>query len=945
MVIRLLLNLSVVAREWVERIPKGNVDLSARGREYSRLAMLSTNDVYKLVGRSNDRMAWAWDGSLDTPIGEAFLETCRESPGSCFPGSAAQYLGMREERIDKVKLRLTGDGDPQRILVDGDLGCSRSLEDLQKDDVKFGNMLDVGFSAQLRKRQRLSEDPKTLFLNILAGDFLSPSYTAVQTKGMHMLALMNEMEVDAVAFGNHDFDFGNQCDGKLCVTERMKESNFLWLGANTYPKIDSNDTAREALGTRLEVPPVIKYNVGEETRTLTRNPTVFRASDPQPKTYNRLYWTEMVNDRKVCIFGTTQANDATSSAHGTVEFTDANGAGLRALKALQSEPGGCNVVVGLTHQRTGYDILFWKAAIDAGLPPPDVIWGGHDHYAAFLHLEHPDDPSRMTYIWKMGADAHFFGEMLISGDLNVAPQLRLLPVVEGACGNVKEFCSRLPKWEGCAEWAARYSNTYDHFASAVLDLKRERLPVRIRGLYDTANVRVKETRGANLMADLSRIGAGADVAYLKGGEIRQDAFDPKSSKGELLTALDLYEEFPFNDELCAIELSLLQIYGMCVEAVEDRLKGGISASRAHFSGLSVLYDQLGPVTVTFEGPWHVAGLVDRRINSSKGVYPSGTLLWSREDGFGEHDPLSKLSVSGTDYSFFVAPDGILRLSGDLAEVEAQCAYGHDAKTVYFDDLIVCNDGKPPRSYYERLASSASGWRDCGVEPGVLSDTSCWELLAILFEQRAQEDWAKIRRRIVRWKTKKDGGDLTERMEKIFSHEGNGRFGDSLAEALIAAAKSIDWKVGGETEENLEARGVLLDEILVVPQENLPVQRFSDARTKTRQTRLRKLAEGAKKFSGASEQDTQASVTEYKKLLTGAVKAEEEVSQHVGHEIDEQLDILADLEKSDDARAAESLIQLQSRASSLCRLAVWAALEHEPFLDGRALHRAVVERCK
>ena len=56
------------------------------------------------------------------------------------------------------------------------------------------------------------------------------------------------------------------------------------------------------------------------------------------------------------------------------------------------------------------------------------------------------------------------------------------------------------------------------------NLRTKTLPISFRGVYDTANVRIRETRAANLMADLSRIGAGADLGLLHGGH-QLDGFE------------------------------------------------------------------------------------------------------------------------------------------------------------------------------------------------------------------------------------------------------------------------------------------------------------------------------------------------------------------------------------------------------------------------------------
>ena len=42
-----------------------------------------------------------------------------------------------------------------------------------------------------------------------------------------MVALFNTLGVDAVVFGNHEFDFGPEV-----TQQRMAEARFIWLGAN-----------------------------------------------------------------------------------------------------------------------------------------------------------------------------------------------------------------------------------------------------------------------------------------------------------------------------------------------------------------------------------------------------------------------------------------------------------------------------------------------------------------------------------------------------------------------------------------------------------------------------------------------------------------------------------------------------------------------------------------
>lgn len=41
----------------------------------------------------------------------------------------------------------------------------------------------------------------------VAGDFLGGSALAVRTQGQALVAILNEMQVDCVCLGNHEFDY------------------------------------------------------------------------------------------------------------------------------------------------------------------------------------------------------------------------------------------------------------------------------------------------------------------------------------------------------------------------------------------------------------------------------------------------------------------------------------------------------------------------------------------------------------------------------------------------------------------------------------------------------------------------------------------------------------------------------------------------------------------
>ncbi|MBY0337421.1 MAG: bifunctional metallophosphatase/5'-nucleotidase [Acetobacteraceae bacterium] len=79
--------------------------------------------------------------------------------------------------------------------------------------------------ATLIERERARASGPVLFT--FGGDLISPSLASAETKGAHMVELMNALGTDVAVLGNHEFDFGSEV-----AAQRMAESRFPWLGAN-----------------------------------------------------------------------------------------------------------------------------------------------------------------------------------------------------------------------------------------------------------------------------------------------------------------------------------------------------------------------------------------------------------------------------------------------------------------------------------------------------------------------------------------------------------------------------------------------------------------------------------------------------------------------------------------------------------------------------------------
>ncbi len=99
---------------------------------------------------------------------------------------------------------------------------------------QFGGMARV----ETIHKELLQENKNTMLF--MAGDFLNPSLLGTlkvdgeRIKGKQMIEVMNAMNFDLVAFGNHEFDLSQQN-----LQKRLNESNFPWISANVKLKTEN----------------------------------------------------------------------------------------------------------------------------------------------------------------------------------------------------------------------------------------------------------------------------------------------------------------------------------------------------------------------------------------------------------------------------------------------------------------------------------------------------------------------------------------------------------------------------------------------------------------------------------------------------------------------------------------------------------------------------------
>lgn len=199
------------------------------------------------------------------------------------------------------------------------------------------------------KKEALKENPNTIFT--LGGDTLSPSVETRTYKGAQMIDAWNALGLDYSVFGNHEFDIKT-----ADLLARMKESKFVWLGAN-----------------------VIDSKTGK----------IFADTPP--------YVVREFGGVRVGIVGfLLPETKETSSMEESLQVTDFCAAAKKLVKQMRKKEK-VSAVIGLTHLSMTQDKQLAQCATF------DLILGGHEHTLL-------QSSSNGTPIFKMTADARELGK-------------------------------------------------------------------------------------------------------------------------------------------------------------------------------------------------------------------------------------------------------------------------------------------------------------------------------------------------------------------------------------------------------------------------------------------------------------------------------------------------------------------------------------------------------
>ena len=317
--------------------------------------------------------------------------------------------------------------------------------------------LSIGFpeiAAAVRAVRTLN--PDTLFLD--AGDTLHGMPDINISRGENMVKLMNTLGYDAMAPGNHDYNYGSER-----LQELSKELHFPVLSAN-----------------------VVDRKTGKP---------LFAAS----KTF-------VLDGVRIAVFGLTTPETAYKAApQGVkdVKFVDAIDAAKKMVRQLRKNN---DVVIALAHIGLDKSSVVTSDQLAAAVPGIDIIIDGHSH------TELPQGRlAGNTLIAQTGSCDHNLGrvDFVVKDHKIIGKTARLY--------NAEELKQLAPEPDAAvAQMIQDIKQSNDKLFDVVVANSKVSLS------SDRGLVRCEESALGDLSADAMRVETGADIALVNGGSLRSD---------------------------------------------------------------------------------------------------------------------------------------------------------------------------------------------------------------------------------------------------------------------------------------------------------------------------------------------------------------------------------------------------------------------------------------
>ena len=384
-----------------------------------------------------------------------------------------------------------------------------------------------------------------------AGDVFSGTLYFNEFRGQADLALMNMMGIDAMVFGNHEFDLGDSADGHKALAEFVEKANFPLLGTNI-------DFSGDSLLGPLE----------------TNQSSVEGAQGGA--IYDSIILD--VEGEKIGVFGLTTEDTEYIASPMAVKFNNYITAAGQAVTEFEEK--NIDKIIAVTHigydssPKVGNDLLLAEHV--EGI---DIIVGGHSHTKVTPPKLVNEETENPTVIVQAGQ----YGENL--GTLNVTfDEEGKITDHSGELREIKEVAADAEALKKLEKYKTQVEEINNEEIGAVA--KKDLLNPR-QSADSNDSVRANETELGNLVTDAMLAKAREKypetvIAFQNGGGIREKIDKGPITVGEVISVL------PFGNDPVIAELTGQEIKDILEHSVHNAPAehGGF----LHVSGMEFYYD-------------------------------------------------------------------------------------------------------------------------------------------------------------------------------------------------------------------------------------------------------------------------------------------------------------------------------------------------------------------
>lgn len=253
---------------------------------------------------------------------------------------------------------------------------------------------------------RLLEACTPYILKKVSGSFVGQDFVAVQDQGRDAVRQLNKAGVDIVSYSpDTDILKGvsacGENDDAFCLSARMRESNFVYLGSLMDDRTQEifgahslqSDIMTKSRRNRVVWPRVISDTIG----SLINHP---RGTNLFPGQKATEIFIKRVGHYSVCVVSVINMKTGSSGRNGE-KYVHASSPIDNAKKLLLNYMDVCDMNVVMTNQEIQRDLQMWDDLISD--VTVDLILGGSPASAVYFELPYYDHSLKrqhVTYLWK-----------------------------------------------------------------------------------------------------------------------------------------------------------------------------------------------------------------------------------------------------------------------------------------------------------------------------------------------------------------------------------------------------------------------------------------------------------------------------------------------------------------------------------------------------------------